>query len=128
MFILKPPVEFPSAMYIPVTSIVTANLPRSSALMALSCSCTEASSGASSVKAKPRVSNRSVKAIPTSKLTIREASPSLPTFARIRSVALMFISGFIMFPVQFKKLPFWMWNVLSGMIGISYFSSPLITE
>ena len=100
LFILNPPVELPSAIYIPVTSMVTASLPRSSGLMAVSWSCTEASSGAERVKASPRFSSRWLRAIPTSKLTMRGLCPSSPTVARTRSVAVILSWGFITLPVH----------------------------
>ena len=120
------PVPPPSPRYMPVASMATASFPRSSLDMATSWFWMEASSGASRVNSSPMFSSELVMATPTSKLTDRGTSFSV-TVERTRSVATMFMLGFIGFPVNSTKLPLRRLNVLSGMTGSSYFICPFIT-
>ena len=90
----------PPARYIPVTSILTACFAFSSSPMRANSSCIAASSGASRINCKPRFSSRWVRAMPTSKFTIRvEFSPDV-TLVRMRSVALRFSVGSITSPLH----------------------------
>ena len=86
-------------MYMPVTSMVTATRPRSSADMPDSSFCTVMSSGASRVNVSPMLSSVWLRASPTSKATLRGTSFSV-TLAFTLSLALMPSVGLAMSPVN----------------------------
>ena len=122
-FMEKLPV--PSARYMPVVSMVTANFPRWSTPMACSSLCSCMSSGASSVNSRPMSLSVLVILTPQSKSTLRPTPLLLETVALVRSVAVMFSVGFMGSPVNSMYEPSLMVNVFSGMTGSEYFISPL---
>ena len=90
----------PLARYMPVVSIVTAILPRSSADIEVRSLLTVLSSGASMMNCRPMSLSVLVMTTPQSKATLRLAPSSSPTVALVRSVAVMFSRGFIGSPVN----------------------------
>ena len=90
----------PSARYMPVVSIVTAILPRSSVDIAESSELTTLSSGASMVNCRPISLRVLVMTTPQSKATLRPMPLSSVTVALVRSVAVRFSRGFMGSPVN----------------------------
>ena len=115
----------PPPRYMPVTSILTASLARSSAPLAVSSSCIAKSSGASRVNCRPRFSSRCVSSMPTSKFTRRgDDCPAGVTDVRTRSVATRFSVGSIGSPVHCTKLPSATLNSFNGITGMEYLIVP----
>ena len=98
-FIVKLPV-LPSARYIPVVSIPTASLPRSSGDMVASSPLMVLSSGASMVNCTPIFLRVWVMETPQLKSTLRFCPPSPVMGAFTCSVAVMFSLGFMGSPVN----------------------------
>ena len=85
----------------PVVSMVTATLPRSSAVMVVSSPLMVLSSGASMINWRPMSLRVLVMTTPQSKLTLRLPLPSAKlTVALVRSVAVMLSLGFMGSPVN----------------------------
>ena len=118
------PLVLPSARYMPVVSMVTASLPRSSADMLCSSLLMALSSGAEMMNCSPMSFSVLVMTTPQSNVTNRPWLPSVLTDALVRSVAVMSSRGFMGSPVNSTKLPSCMVKVFSGMMGIEYFISP----
>ena len=90
----------PLARYMPVVSIVTATLPRSSTVIVASSPLMSLSSGASMMNCRPMSLSVLVMTTPQSKATLREAPLSLLTVALVRSVAVMLSFGFVASPAN----------------------------
>ena len=99
---MEKPLVLPSVRNIPVVSIVTAILPRSSVDMACSSLLMVLSSGAEMMNCSPMSASVLVMTTPQSNTTERacEPSPLSLTVALVRSVAVMFSRGFAGSPVN----------------------------
>ena len=97
---MEKPAVLPSARYMPVVSIVTAILPRSSFDKAESSLLTALSSGASMMNSSPMSLRVLVMTTPQSKDTFLPMPLSSVTLALVRSVAVMFNRGFMGSPVN----------------------------
>ena len=116
-------VVFPSDRYIPVVSIVMATFCLSSLDIRDSSLVTSWSSGASIMKSSPMSFRLFVMETPQLNKTILFVLlPLTDVFSS--SVALMFMRGLSMSPVNSSHEPSAMVNVFSGMIGRAYFISP----
>ncbi len=115
-----------SERYMPVVSIVTATLPRSSVDMACSSLSMVMFSGASMMNSSPML--LSVWLIATPQLKVTDCVvPSTVALALVSSVAVMLSFGFMSSPVNSTYEPSAILNVFSGITGREYFISPSLT-